>query len=73
MAKGRITFNFEKCKGCMLCVHFCPTNILELDKENINQKGYNLIKVTEPEKCIACGFCGMMCPDSVITVYKVAV
>lgn len=73
MAKGRITFNFEKCKGCMLCIHFCPTKILELDKENINQKGYNLIKVTEPEKCIACGFCGMMCPDSVITVYKVAV
>jgi len=73
MAKGRITFNFEKCKGCMLCVHFCPTKILELDKEIINQKGYNLIKVTEPEKCIACGFCGMMCPDSVITVYKVAV
>lgn len=73
MAKGRITFEYEKCKGCMLCVHFCPQKILALDTESINQKGYNLIKVTDSEKCIGCGFCGMMCPDSVITVYKVAV
>lgn len=70
MAKGKISFEYEKCKGCMLCVHFCPTKILEKD-ESINNKGYNLVKVTNPEKCIACAFCAIMCPDSVITVKRV--
>lgn len=71
MAKGKITFNYEKCKGCMLCVNFCPTKILALDKNKMNAKGYNLITITEPDKCIGCAFCAMMCPDSVITVMKV--
>lgn len=72
MAKGRLTFDYDKCKACMLCVHYCPTKILELDHDTINSKGYNLIKVIDEDKCIACGFCAMMCPDSVITVYRVA-
>lgn len=71
MAKGRISFDYEKCKGCSLCVHFCPPKILVIDN-SINQKGYNLIKVTEPDKCIGCAFCAIMCPDSVITVYREA-
>ena len=70
MPKGKLTFDFEKCKGCMLCVTYCPTKILELDKSKINEKGYNLIKITDPDKCIACTFCALMCPDSVITVEK---
>ena len=70
MAKGRISFEYEKCKGCKLCVEFCPTKILEIDKDNINLKGYNVIKITNPDKCIGCAFCGIMCPDSVITVWK---
>lgn len=72
MARGKLTFEYEKCKGCMLCVEFCPTKILTLDKSMINEKGYNLIKITEPDKCIGCAFCAIMCPDSVITVEKVA-
>lgn len=72
MAKGRLVFDNEKCKACMLCVHYCPTKILELDTKVMNKKGYNLINVIDMDKCIACGFCAIMCPDSVITVYKVA-
>lgn len=71
MAKGKVSFNYELCKGCKLCVEFCPTKILTLDKAKMNNKGYNLITVTEPDKCIGCGFCAIMCPDSVITVEKV--
>lgn len=73
MARGKLIFKFEDCKGCGLCVHFCPTKILAIDKENINEKGYNQIKVLTPERCIACAFCALMCPDSVITVVKEAV
>lgn len=70
MAKGRIEFDYQKCKACIMCVNFCPTKILELDRTQINTRGYHIIKVTDPEKCIGCGFCALMCPDSVITVYK---
>ncbi|MGD9910357.1 MAG: 4Fe-4S dicluster domain-containing protein [Candidatus Izemoplasmatales bacterium] len=68
MPKGKVTFAREVCKGCSLCVEFCPQHILYQDKADINKSGYNIIKVSEPEKCIGCAFCAMMCPDSVITV-----
>ncbi len=68
MPKGRLTFDYEKCKGCGVCVAFCPVKILYLDKSTLNKAGYNLIRVTDEEKCIGCATCGLMCPDSVITV-----
>jgi 2-oxoglutarate ferredoxin oxidoreductase subunit delta len=70
MPKGKVTFAYELCKGCKLCVKFCPTKILKLDQEKMNDKGYHLISVTNPEKCIGCAFCATMCPDGVITVER---
>lgn len=70
MGLGRITFDYERCKGCNLCTYYCPVNILELDPMTTNSKGYNLIKVTDMDKCIGCSFCALMCPDAVITVYR---
>ena len=57
----------ELCKGCGLCVYFCPTDTLELSEE-INQKGYNIAKVQRPENCISCNQCEVSCPDLAITV-----
>lgn len=70
MALGKVSFDHEYCKGCNLCVEFCPVNILELSKVKTNSKGYNIVEIIEPEKCIGCAFCALMCPDSVITVYR---
>lgn len=72
MAKGKLIFEYEKCKGCELCVAACPKKILTLDPKKINQKGYNLVTVVDENACIACAFCATMCPDSVITVIKEA-
>ena len=72
MAKNKLVFDYEKCKGCELCVNACPKKVLALDPKKINQKGYNLITVVKPDDCIACAFCAVMCPDSVITVIKEA-
>ncbi|MGM0435569.1 MAG: 4Fe-4S dicluster domain-containing protein [Bacillota bacterium] len=69
-AKGRIIIEQDKCKGCDLCTHYCPVNILELDTSTTNALGYTPLKVTDPDKCIACSFCAMMCPDGVITVER---
>ncbi len=70
MAKGKVTFNEDACKGCELCVTVCPVKIIELNKEKINGKGYCPAHVVDQEKCIACGSCAIMCPDSVITVER---
>lgn len=51
------------CKGCGICVAFCPKKILALD-----DKGK--IFVTDPDKCIACGQCELRCPDFAIKVTK---
>ena len=43
-----ITINQKKCKGCGLCVGACPKQLLELDRELLNEKGYH------PAKCGTC-------------------
>ena len=70
MAKGRVFFEQDLCKGCSLCVQACPTKILAIDTTKLNVKGYHPADVIEPENCIACANCGMVCPDLVITVEK---
>lgn len=68
MKRGLLTFDNEACKGCELCVNFCPVEILSLDKDRINSNGYHLISVSDMDKCIACAQCAIVCPDSVIKV-----
>lgn len=69
-AKHRLVFEENLCKGCDLCAHACPKNILELDKTRVNSKGYNPMICFDIENCIACGMCAIICPDSVITVER---
>lgn len=68
--KGKVTFQEDICKGCGLCVSVCPTNIIFLDKDKINAKGYHPATVVEMDKCIGCASCATMCPDVVITVER---
>lgn len=70
MAKGKVIFNEDICKGCGLCTTVCPVKILALDKTKINAKGYHPASVTDPEKCIGCANCATICPDVVITVER---
>ena len=67
---NKVTSREDVCKGCGLCVSVCPKKILELQKEELNAKGYHPAGVTEPEKCIACAMCATMCPDVAIKVEK---
>ncbi|MEJ8555158.1 4Fe-4S dicluster domain-containing protein [Tepidibacter sp. Z1-5] len=70
MAKGRVHFDQDRCKGCELCTTVCPVKIVVMDKEHINKKGYHPATVKEMDKCVGCASCALMCPDAVISVER---
>ena len=53
--------NQEWCKGCGICIAFCPKNVLALDE-------YEKVVTAQLEACIACRLCEYRCPDLAITV-----
>ena len=58
--KYQVLINEKWCKGCAICVEFCPTNVLVMSE--------GLAKVKNLEACIGCGLCELRCPDFAITV-----
>ena len=68
MRKGKVTIDQRYCKGCNLCVAFCPQKILAQDTNTITPNGYNPCMVTDGDKCIGCGSCTLMCPDAAISL-----
>ncbi len=54
----------ERCKGCGLCIEFCPKKVLVFS-ERRNQQGYKIVALAFPEKCNQCGICYLMCPEVV--------
>ncbi len=69
--KGAVVVDTERCKGCDLCVVACPSDVLALNKKEVNNKGYNFVYVDHPDNCIGCANCGYVCPDGCLTIYKV--
>ena len=67
---ANVTVNEDICKGCGLCIDACPKNIMELDRQRLNKKGYHPAHCTLLAECIGCAFCATMCPDVAITVEK---
>jgi len=57
----------EICKGCKLCIYYCPKDVFKITDE-INNKGFNVVAVIHPENCIKCKLCEMSCPDLAIFV-----
>ena len=66
----KMQVRFERCKGCGLCVTVCPKQIVALQKEHRNEKGYLTAECTDQDACISCAMCAMICPDCAITIQK---
>ncbi|ADP76840.1 2-oxoglutarate ferredoxin oxidoreductase, delta subunit [Methanothermus fervidus DSM 2088] len=64
-----IAINEKLCKGCGICIEFCPRNVFEMSKE-INEKGVHVPLPKSPERCTKCNICVLMCPDQAISVNK---
>ncbi|TCS91380.1 2-oxoglutarate ferredoxin oxidoreductase subunit delta [Keratinibaculum paraultunense] len=54
----KLNLEKELCKGCGICVAFCPKNVLVLKQGKAEIK--NL------DDCIQCGQCELRCPDYAI-------
>lgn len=61
--RGQVVIFGTWCKGCGLCVAFCPTDVLALDSDGRPV-------VVAPEKCTACHWCDTHCPDFAIIVKR---
>ncbi|MGN1002199.1 MAG: 4Fe-4S binding protein [Oscillospiraceae bacterium] len=66
----KVTFNRDKCKGCEICVSFCPKKILAMDPAEVNAKGYHPATILDQGACIGCQSCALMCPDCCIRIYE---
>ncbi len=54
-----IHINENWCKGCGICIAFCPKKVLGF---NANGK----VTMLDRENCIKCGMCQLRCPDFAI-------
>jgi 2-oxoglutarate ferredoxin oxidoreductase subunit delta len=57
---ANIQIRVSWCKGCGLCVDYCPTGAIEMEGV--------LPKVVDAEKCTRCLQCEAVCPDFAIEI-----
>ena len=65
MAKEKLkelTINPEWCKGCGICLSFCPKQVIELGPDD-------RARVARLEECICCHLCEIRCPDLAIELF----
>ena len=67
---AKVTFHEDRCKGCKLCIYFCPKQIIEIDKDKINAKGFYSVRINKEDECTGCNACAIMCPDCAIEVER---
>ncbi len=66
---ARIEVSDDLCKGCGLCVDYCPRQLIELS-ERISLRGYHPAHLKDAGRCTGCAVCGQVCPDLAIEVYR---
>ena len=63
-AEGKeLIINVDWCKGCGICVEFCPRKVLEIKHDKV--------VAANPGQCIKCALCELRCPDYAIYVKEV--
>lgn len=69
MKKGYIEINQELCKGCEICMAFCPKDVIS-HSDKLNASGYLPASFEDNGECTGCATCALVCPEVVIEVYR---
>lgn len=67
--KGYIEIDTESCKGCQICIAFCPKHALEISIR-LNAAGYQPAAFKADQECTGCAICAVVCPEAAIEVYR---
>ncbi len=51
--------NIQRCRGCGLCLDYCPANAISLNEKKAAIDGH---------RCIGCGECTVICPQGAIEI-----
>ena len=60
MQEKKLIINTSWCKGCGICVEFCPKSALTMKNAKV------LLK--EDGQCVLCGQCELRCPDYAVHI-----
>ncbi|MBN1404966.1 MAG: 4Fe-4S binding protein [Candidatus Omnitrophica bacterium] len=63
----KIKIDEERCKGCYLCVMYCPKKAI-VEGKGVNKKGFCYVIVQNAAACAGCKNCVVMCPESAIEI-----
>lgn len=55
----QVMINKKWCKGCGICIAFCPKQVLGFDEDG-------KVTMLDDNNCIRCGQCELRCPDLAI-------
>jgi len=67
--RGYITIDGERCKGCELCISFCPKSAIS-QSNTLNAAGYATAQFGKDSECTGCAVCALVCPEVAIEVYR---
>jgi len=67
--KGYIEIDQELCKGCQLCISFCPKDLISVS-DRLNASGYLPAVFNDNGECSGCAICALVCPEAIIEVYR---
>jgi 2-oxoglutarate ferredoxin oxidoreductase subunit delta len=67
--KGSIEISQELCKGCELCISFCPKQLIS-SSGKLNAAGYPPAVFNDNGECTGCAVCALVCPEVAIEVYR---
>ena len=62
VSTGKVIIIEERCKGCELCVEYCPRGVLQMSS-SFNIKGYHYPETVDGIRCVNCRFCEAICPE----------
>jgi NADH-quinone oxidoreductase subunit I len=60
----------EKCTACLICQNICPSQVISMVKEQVNNRGFAKEFTLDLGGCIFCEFCVQACPQDAIVMIK---